>query len=47
MTFLPKFFTKVLLASVPDREILKVNFVVPGTITWFSLILNENFFFPQ
>ena len=29
--FLPKLSTKVLFASVPDREILKVNFVVLGT----------------
>ena len=32
MIFLPKFPTEVLFVSVPDREILKVNFVVPGMI---------------
>ena len=33
MIFPPKVLTKVLFASVPNREILKVNFVVLGMLT--------------
>ena len=32
MIFLPRFLTRVLLTSVPTREILEVNFIVPSSI---------------